>query len=361
MRLIAVKALKPGDILGEAIRNGKGQVLLQAGFRLTASFIERLNDYAVTYVYIDDLETSDINRPYPLSDELRIRAVKTIKDSFQELQASGQMEQGYMFDKMGSEMMGLVRSIMDELQEKKEVLSLLSDIFTYDHYIFTHSLNVTLYSLALGKELNLPAVKLEEIGLGALLHDVGKMTIPRDILLKPGKLTNEEFTIMKEHAEAGFEILRNSANIPLVAAHCAYQHHERLNGSGYPRGIEESDIHVYGKILAIADVFDAVTSNRTYRSAKLPHEGLEVLYAGSATLFDQGMVEAFRRCIAVYPNGLSVKLSDERSGVVSRQNPHLCDRPVVRILEDSGGLVSDKYEVDLSVHLNIMITDCDIT
>ena len=118
------------------------------------------------------------------------------------------------------------------------------------------------------------------IGLGSMLHDIGKIAVSKEILLKPGKLTEEEFQVIKTHTTEGFEMLRNSYSVPLLVAHCAFQHHERLDGSGYPRGIKSKDIHDYAKVIAVADVFDAVTSNRVYRSAMLPHEGLEMLYAG---------------------------------------------------------------------------------
>ena len=147
------------------------------------------------------------------------------------------------------------------LNDNSELLSILSDVCVHDSYIFTHSVNVALYSIAVGMELKLPRNQLEDIGLGALMHDIGKVSVPQEILMKPGKLTDEEFSIIKIHAEEGFDLLRNSHTVPLLVAHCAFQHHERLDGSGYPRGISEKDIHRYAKIIAVADVFDAVTSS----------------------------------------------------------------------------------------------------
>ena len=131
-----------------------------------------------------------------------------------------------------------------------------------------------------------------------------------------------------------FNYLKNIHTVSLHVAHCAYQHHERLDGSGYPRGLKDNEIHELGKIIAVADVFDAVTSNRVYRSAMLPHEGLEILYAGAGTKFEIPIVEAFRRAVAIYPNGLSVVLNDGRKGVVSGQNIGIGDRPIIRILEE---------------------------
>ncbi|WP_405196576.1 HD-GYP domain-containing protein [Virgibacillus necropolis] len=131
-----------------------------------------------------------------------------------------------------------------------------------------------------------------------------------------------------------------------------------MDGSGYPRGIAGNDIHPYAKIIAVADVFDAVTSNRSYRDAMLPRDGLEILYAGAVNLFDKEIVEAFKRSVAVYPNGLAVELSDNRLGVVVRQHKHLCDRPIVRIITDESKQDNSPYEIDLSRCLSITIKAC---
>ncbi|KGX89781.1 HD-GYP domain-containing protein [Pontibacillus marinus] len=361
MRLVSTFSLADGDELSKPIYNDKGQILIHEGVALTKRMINRLTDIGVTYVYIEDEATNDIESKSPISDRVRVEAVNTIKDTFDTMSGSDDVANSFIFDKTGEKMVDIVRHILSEVQDHNEVISLLSDVFTYDDYIFTHSLNVTIYALALGTELGLPSKKLEELGYGAMLHDVGKVFVPRDVLLKPGKLTDEEFKQIQEHSEAGFNMLRKMPTVPLTAAHCAYQHHERLDGSGYPRGLTEKDIHLYAKILGIADVFDAVTSNRVYRNAMLPHEGLEILYAGAGTLFDQKMIQAFRKSVAAYPNGLTVVLSDGRKGIVARQNKHVSDRPVVRILEEDGLELSEYYEIDMSQELNVIVTECDTT
>ena len=165
---------------------------------------------------------------------------------------------------------------------------------------------------------------------------------------------------LKRHTTEGFEMLRNSYSVPLLVAHCAFQHHERLDGSGYPRGIQSKDIHDFAKVIAVADVFDAVTSNRVYRSAMLPHEGLEMLYAGVERQYDTNVVKAFHKAVAIYPVGITVELNDGRKGVVVKQNSSLSDRPVLRILEDNGDHVQP-YEINLEEELSIVITGCDTT
>jgi putative nucleotidyltransferase with HDIG domain len=360
MRLVATSSVDSGAKLARAIYSDNGQILVNQGVELRERTLQRLGDLGVAYIYVDDKETEDINISEPISNPLRKEAMSKIISTFKEVQSQPFSSRTFVLEKSVKQFKDLIHSIMSELKEKNELLSILSDVYTHDSYIFTHSLNVTLYSLAVGMEMKLPKTQLEVIGLGAIMHDIGKMMIPEEILLKPGRLTEDEFSIIKQHSEEGFEILRKLTNVPLLVAHCAYQHHERLNGTGYPRGIKGDEIHDYAKIIAVSDVFDAVTSNRVYRPAMLPHEGLEMLYAGANELFKQDIVRAFQKAVAIYPLGITVELNDGRKGVVAKQNVMISDRPIVRILEEDGKSVHP-YEIDLSTELSIIVTGCDTT
>lgn len=358
MRLVSALTVQPGAIVAKAIYNEKGQILLNEGVQLSEGIINRLQASGISNIFIKDQQTDDIQFEGTLSDPLRREAIQTINSTFVELQNNTSISSSFVIEKASKRFTELIRNLLTELNEKKELMTLLSDAYSYDNYIFTHSLNVTLYSLAVGMQLKLSQKELEILGTGAIFHDIGKLNVPLDILLKPNKLTDVEYLTIKKHTEDGFNILRKVQTIPLLVSHCAFQHHERLNGSGYPRGIKGEEIHFFAKIIAVADVFDAVTSNRVYRSALLPHEGLEILYAGSGTLFDQSIVEAFRLSVAIYPVGITVQLNDGRKGVVSRQNVGLGDRPIVRILEENGSKVSP-YEIDLKKELTSVIMNCD--
>jgi putative nucleotidyltransferase with HDIG domain len=361
MRLIATNLLKPGMSLGKTVYNDSGNVLIKEKIPLTETMIKRLQLLGITYVYVEDPRTDDIVPRLPITEEIRKKALATIEEAFKYIQNQPDLKKVFNIEKETKRFKNLIQTILMEMKQNKELVSLLTDIYVYDDYTFSHSFNVTLYALALGIELKLSDKELEELGLGAILHDIGKMCVPVEILKKPGKLTTEEYELMKKHTEFGFEMLRATYTIPLLAAHCAYQHHERLDGSGYPRGLKGNDIHYFGRLLAIADVFDAVTSNRVYRRAMLPHEGLEILYSGAGTQFDKEMVEAFRKAVAVYPVGLSVELNDGRKGIVAKQNDGLSERPVVRILEEDGRELNEPYEINLKEQLNVMIVGCEST
>lgn len=360
MRLVSTEFLKPETVLGKTIFNTQQQILLNEGVVLTERMITRLKELGIQYVYIKDARTDHIQPSNTLSEKVRKDSLIAIESAFTDIHKKESIiGSSIILEKNSKKFIELIRTIMDEIKDHSELLSILSDVHIYDEYIFIHSFNVTLYSLAIGMRLELSQKDLETLGIGAILHDVGKMHVPYDVLMKPGKLTQSEYNEIKKHAEYGFHILKRVGTIPLLVAHCAFQHHERVDGSGYPRGLLDKDIHLFGKIIAVADVFDAVTSNRVYRQAMLPHEGLEILYAGSGTLFDPVIVETFRKAVAIYPLGLNVSLNNKKEGVVSKQNDGMSDRPVITILKEDGKDIDESYELDLKQHLDIMIIGCD--
>ncbi|MET1031140.1 HD domain-containing phosphohydrolase [Domibacillus tundrae] len=363
MRLVAVSSIQENVFLAENVLNSKGQVLLKSGAKLTSPILQRLQSLGITYVYIEDGRTDDIYIRPVLAEGTRREAISVMSEAFNQVKkdlSAGSTK--FNLHKTEKRFAAVVRDIISQIKERKEAIDLLTHLYAHDDYIFTHSLNVTIYTLALSMRLkNLTAKQTEEIGLGAMLHDIGKMMIPASILKKPSRLTNDEFDLIKKHTELGFELLRKEHGLPLTTAHCALQHHERLNGSGYPRGLKGNEIHVFGKILGIADVYDAVTSNRVYRKAMLPHEGMEILYAGSGTEFETAYIEMFRKAIVMYPTGLTVWLNDGRKGIVSGQNEYVSDRPILLILEEEGSNLDVPYKVNMAVETTLFITETDTT
>ncbi len=361
MRLRNTKSLKAGDRLAKTIYNENGVALVQHDMQLTDKMIERLIRQNISYVYLADERTDDIMIDQVITDDLRIEAIETIKETFSQFDEKKTFEHAFIHDDQTNDLKSIVDQLLSQMSvQQEEAISLLADLFIADDYTFQHSLNVTIYSLAIGMKLNYTQKELSELGLGALLHDIGKVFIDKSILLKPGPLTNEEFETMKKHTELGFTFIRENTSFSSVIAHCAYQHHERLDGSGYPRQLKGDEIHPYAKVIAVADVFDATTSDRIYREGMLPHEGLEILYAEASTKFNLEVVDAFKKSVAIYPTGLTVTLSDNRTGVVKEQNTYYNDRPIVRILQHNDHLVEEPYEVDLSKVLDILITSCHL-
>ncbi|MGP4040598.1 HD-GYP domain-containing protein [Gracilibacillus sp. D59] len=358
MRLVPTKFIRAGIELAKPIYDARGRVLLQKNIRLTESMVNRLKSSGITYVFTREEDTDDIIVHPPIPDQQRIEAVQKIKETFRSFESEDLTKNNYLLEKAALKLEQLVKEIANELSKNDDVIHYLSDLLIIDDYVFSHSLNVSMYTLALAQELKLKDKDLEQLGLGAVLHDIGKIIIPDEILNKSGKLSDMEFKLVKAHTEYGFDLLRKAHNIPLLVAHCAYQHHERLDGSGYPRGIKADDIHPFARIIGVADVFDAVTSNRVYRDAMLPHEGLEILYTGAGTQFDMHLVETFKKTVALYPNGLTVYLSDGSEGVVAQQNYQMFERPIIRVLKENG-LKVKPYDLDLSKVLDVMIVNTD--
>lgn len=360
MRLVETTKCRPGMILARNIYNETGITLLGQGMELTQTILDRLLHHGIHSIYIHDERTSDIVAIEPISEETRIKALKEIRSQFKKMMYDNVRKQGDSSIRMGKEFKDLLNSIFDEMSQHRDTMVMITDMCLTDNYLFNHSLNVCLYSTLLGMGMGMSRDELMVLGLGSILHDIGKMKMPPEILFKPGKLTDDEHTTIQRHAEIGYAMLKDLPNIPLIAAHCAFQHHERIDGSGYPRGIVGNDIHQYAKIIAIADVYDALTTHRIYRKAKLPHDAMELLYASAGTKFDKSLIELFFQKIAIYPLGMTVQLSTGETGVVVDLNASCLHRPIIRVLEnESGEALVEPYEIDLSKHLTIMIDTAD--
>lgn len=356
MRMMPISLSMPGMKLAKKIYSDDGIVLLAEGVELTSSLIRRLSDCGVGFLYIQDERTDDVIVPELLSDETQRRTLREIRSTFRLFTEPGAKRKG-MQPFVGSAMRDLMKMILDDLSSHEDAMIMLMNMHTVDHYLYMHSLNVCVYSTLLGIAKGYNNEQLITLGLGAMLHDIGKTQISLQVLLKPGPLTPAEFAEMKSHAVRGYDLLRDQPNIPLLAAHCAYQHHERINGSGYPRGIKGDEIQEYAKWIGIVDSYDAMTTHRVYRQALLPHQAVEALYAGSNILYDTEMLKLFRDRVVIYPIGLTVKLNTGQSAVVVGVNSSCAHRPIIRVLTDEAGQdVKAPFELDLSRQLNLLIT-----
>ncbi|MBE0617581.1 MAG: HD-GYP domain-containing protein [Proteobacteria bacterium] len=243
----------------------------------------------------------------------------------------------------------VVTELIESIFRNPDALSSLTHLKTRDDYTFRHSLNVAVLSVQLGRALGLVRRELLHLGLGAVLHDLGKVRVPEALLQKPGALTPEEFAVIKTHAAHGAQMILAAPSLPDAAAAVALNHHERQDGSGYPRGLRGIRIGKFGLISALADVYDAMTTNRPYREGTPPHVALREIYAGRDVLFHPLYVRRFIQCLGIYPVGTPVRLDDGVMALVIRQNPGQPLRPWVRLLGDAEGTVGARPEdVDLS-------------
>lgn len=192
----------------------------------------------------------------------------------------------------------------------------LARIKQRDHYTAEHCLRVSLYAIALGKALGMLPLELEELGVCGMLHDVGKIKVPDEILNKPGRLTDEEFLIMQAHTTYGWQLLMGNSEVPPAAVDVAHTHHERVDGKGYPRQLPAQRIPFKAKIIAVVDAYDAITSDRAYSEGRSSLEALRILFEARGTQFDETVVLAFIQLIGVYPPGEIVELSTGEVGII---------------------------------------------
>ncbi|HJW43095.1 MAG TPA: HD-GYP domain-containing protein [Geothrix sp.] len=229
----------------------------------------------------------------------------------------------------------LVRAMRDSVLRNPGALISLGRIKDADTYTFQHSVSICALLVSFCHALGMDAATVEEAGLGGLLHDVGKMKVPNEVLNKPGRLTEDEFHIMKSHAALSRELLLGVPGISEMVIQIAGEHHEKVGGGGYPLGIAAPEISQIGRMTAIVDVYDALTSNRVYHKGAEPSGVLKRLLEWSGTHLDGDLVQQFIRTLGIYPVGSLVRLSGGRLAVVVEQGEDLL-RPTVRVIFDSG-------------------------
>lgn len=218
----------------------------------------------------------------------------------------------------------LVEEISDSVLRHPNALISLARLKSADEYTYMHSVAVCALMIALARQLGLAEAQVREAGLAGLLHDVGKMAIPDEVLNKPGKLTDSEFTIVRNHPEAGGQILRDSGNVSALVLDVCLHHHEKVDGSGYPHRLTGDQISLFAKMGAVCDVYDAITSDRPYKKGWDPAESIRRMAEWSKGHFDEAVFQAFVKSVGIYPTGSLVRLESGRIGVVTEQHRSPC-------------------------------------
>lgn len=233
----------------------------------------------------------------------------------------------------------LVKEINASVLRNPGALLSLCRIKAADTYTFQHSVSICALLVSFSHALGMDAAEVHEAGLGGLLHDVGKMKIPLEILNKPGRLTEAEFTVIKSHAALSQELLSGVPGISPLVIQIAGEHHEKMGGGGYPKGLHGEDISQLGRMAAIVDVYDALTSNRVYHKAMEPSEVLKKLLEWSGSHLDGDLVQQFIRTLGIYPVGSMIRLAGGRLGVVVEQGQDLL-HPTVRLVFDTVRMIA---------------------
>lgn len=350
MQKIYLDDIRPGTIVARDIYNSYGTMLVSKGTVIMDRFIKQLEDIGISELYVEDnsdaesVMVEEERGKLPIDEVIyektRVQAHMQVK----KIMVRYSVHSHINIDKIHR----LVEDIIDQLLSKKEILLTLSRLRSIDDYTYEHSVNVSVLSLIVGIDMDLDREALGNLGTGAMLHDIGKAVIPDSVLKKPSKLTGIEFDQIKKHTEYGYEIL-TSINLPEETASIALYHHEKYDGSGYPRKLKGNEIPLFSRIVAIADVYDAISNDRVYKRKFSPDKVYRQIAQLGSTHFDPEIMEKFVSHLALYPNGSGVILNTNHKGIVVGQNKLLPQSPVVRIFRkdpyDPGKLYTD---IDLS-------------
>ncbi|MPM29739.1 Cyclic di-GMP phosphodiesterase [bioreactor metagenome] len=331
MIYIPVGHLKDGMILAQNVNTEVGgNPLLAKGQVLKEIYINRLKYFNITGVYIESSFSNDVEMIPMIDEKLKTEALLQLKSTFNDLANTGKL----MVSTIQS-LKDIAYRLVDSILSNEEVLINLIDLKGYDDYTYQHSLCVTIIAVSLGNKMDLNKSILKQLALSGLLHDLGKMSVPKTILNKPGKLTDEEFEIIKQHPETAVKLLEKTRLISTMALQGIQSHHERFDGNGYSRGLSGDNIPLFGRILAVADVYDALTSNRPYRKAGLPNEVIEYMMGNAYIHFDYEVLKAFLKSVVAYPAGMLVTLSDGKKAMIVKNNEENTLRPIVRLINNN--------------------------
>ena len=348
MHKINIQHLRPGMVIGKTIYSGDGKVLLSEGIIIKGHYIDKLKELGISEIYVSHKASLAVIYNERIQEENRQAAKTIIK------QTMGQIYLGEVFSTAKIE--EIVLAILDDLLRDEGIILSLSNIRDVDDYTFTHSVNVCVLSLVTGIAMGYEKEKLLKLGIGAIMHDIGKILVAQEILNKPGALDESEYSEIKKHTELGYHILLRYPEIDKISLMVVMDHHERFNGTGYPAGKQGEEIHEFARIVAIADVYDALTSDRVYKKKIFPHEAIEYLISMGNHDFDYTIVKKFVQYVASYPIGTMVLLNSGIKGIICGNDKNYPNRPKVKcMLDQNGKEMKYKTELELIDHPSVTI------
>lgn len=349
---IPIENLKTGMVIGKSIEDRLGRHLIEPGTRVNKYAISELMNNGVRKVIIRIGQEDNKRGSLSPAAEYMVKQLRrsdpptvTLESKIKKRIAKGieliyQDPENAEIAKTAS---GITHDLVEAIEKNHAVALNINALKCSDEYTFKHSVDVAIISMVIAKEQKKSSKEIYEIGMAGLLHDIGKTRVPLEILNKPARLTPEEFEIMKKHSTYSYELVAENNEIPIDVKIAMLQHHEKMDGSGYPYGATDEHIHSYAKILTVSDIYDALVTERPYKTGKSPREAVEMLMAMTNEL-DLSALNSFMQMMILYPVDSTVQLSNGETAKVVQRNPDFLLRPVVVGVES--GNVYDLKSMD---------------
>ena len=334
MRRILTEYLKEGDIIAKDIVSYDGGILLRQDTRFRTAFKSKLIERNIKEVYIEDEVSKGIEVKEILEPKARKVIAQDIEAQFIKLQKSLELDIEILAQ--------TVNFLIEQLSEQDMILE-LEDLKVNDNYTYEHCIAVAILTNIVCSKLNIDQEQKQDIVLGALLHDIGKIIIPKDILNKPGRLTQSEYETVQTHTQIGYMMIKDYPEIHTITKLIILCHHEREDGSGYPLG-KGKELHIGAKIVAACDLYHALISDRCYRQGLPINEAIAI---GQKEPINSQIREVIENCFAYYPIGSMVCLNDGNIAIVEKNFCNDIRRPIVRIVSRENGKIVERYKVNL--------------
>ncbi|MDR2547505.1 MAG: HD domain-containing protein [Lachnospiraceae bacterium] len=353
MRKVPISMLEPEMSLGKSIYNGDS-LLLRRGIANLHRYINKLTELDIGHVYIDDEISEGIEVHDAISEDTRNKCKTALSTTFAHVLENDPNKNAIDIEELSD----VVDVMIAEILSQPNIVISLQDIGSSRDETLLHSVNSTVYGLVLANRIGINTVAMRDLAQGLLLHDIGKVLLDQEILYKSVALTREEFDHIKQHTKLGYEILKKDPVLTEMTRRVALDHHERLDGSGYA-GSRGDELNLLVRISSIVDAYEALTVNRCYRKGYTPSKAADILTADAVDKLDAELLGRFFQCIAIYPNGSLLKLSNGKYAAVKEQNTGVPFRPVIRMIEIEGGKQVAGEEINLAHTLNITVVEDD--
>lgn len=347
MLYIPLSYVKPDMILARDVPAPNGLfALISKGQVLTPSIIRKLRLHEIDGIYVESEISDDIEPIYFIEPQERRRMLADVRTAYTNF-----FNQKYISPNVLESTKKLAQNLVEKILERDELLLDIIEIKSYDNYTYSHSMNVSMLSVLIAKQIGFSLNRLTDVALCGLMHDIGKIDIPINIINKRGPLSYDEYELVKSHPQIGVERMRKCYNISREVLAGIQCHHEKYCGDGYPYGYKGESIPLFARILAIADVYDALTSQRSYRKAWHPCDAIQYIIAHADVQFDPCLVQNFLHVVCAYPTGTIVNLSNGSLAIVVKNHPENVLRPTIRLVETCS-LGAVDTEINLCEDLN---------